>query len=269
MSSAILINHELKAIYFHLPKTGGSYVKKILKEIYNFQILLLNRRDWYNFSNDPYVYINPWEITKKGIYRFYRNNNCENYPIDENIWDNYYKFCFIRNPYDKIVSCYEYFHNDYKLFIYENFTKKESLLDFIKNYQSEINHVYNHSFIPQYEHLIDDNMKINIDYIGKFENLNEDLLKILTNIGITNFTHLKYLEDNIKINKNNNKKYNYYYEYYNDEILFLVNNIFEKDFKYLDYEKCNNINELIQNSNKYIINDEIIENNNKILLKTL
>ena len=88
----------------------------------------------------------------------------------------------------------------------------ENFKDFIsEDHLSSISdYGYFHTFISQYDHLIDtdtnNNNNININYIGKFENLNKDLITVLHNIGISKIKHTKYLEDNIIINSSNQNK---------------------------------------------------------------
>ena len=39
------INHEKKAIFIHIPKTAGMYIRSVLSEYYNFEIYLFKRPD--------------------------------------------------------------------------------------------------------------------------------------------------------------------------------------------------------------------------------
>ena len=138
-------------------------------------------------------------------------------------WDKYYKFCFIRNPYDKIISAW-YHINRYNIPF--------------KNYLNLINTCndveYMHMFLPQVRNIINEKGKININYIGKFENLENDLTNILKNIGIKNIIH----DVNKKMNKRDHLDF---YKYYDQESLDIVNYLLKEDFEYLDYPKINNI----------------------------
>ncbi len=46
------INHDLKAIYLHIPKNGGLYVQNILEKYYNFKTIYFTRSDHYLFDID-------------------------------------------------------------------------------------------------------------------------------------------------------------------------------------------------------------------------
>jgi hypothetical protein len=94
-----------------------------------------------------------------------------------------------------------------------------------------------HVFMPQVRNIINEKGKIEMQYIGKFENLEEDFCKILKNIGIKNIIH----ESGKKMNV---REHAPYVEYYTPEILNYVNELFKEDFLYLDYPKCNTIEEM-------------------------
>jgi len=81
-----------------------------------------------------------------------------------------------------------------------------------------------------------------MNFIGHFENLDEDFENILKNIGIVDFLHNK--EE--KLNVRNHKKF---YEYYNQETLDKVNILMKEDFQNLEYKKITDIEEFQKNYN--------------------
>jgi len=173
-----------------------------------------------------------------------------------------------------MVSAFKYLNKIKKINIH-----KSNFKDFLFENADLSDYGYFHTFISQYDHLIDNNNNININYIGKFENLNEDFIKVLCNIGISEINHTKYLEDNIIINSSSQGKMHYdktdktdktnkslYTDYYDEECLQQINTYFEKDFKQFNFKMCKNREELIEDSEKYILTDEqFIEKNQKIL----
>ena len=46
------INHDLKAIFFHIPKNGGLYVQNILEKYYGFDTVYFTRKDHYLFDDE-------------------------------------------------------------------------------------------------------------------------------------------------------------------------------------------------------------------------
>ena len=88
------------------------------------------------------------------------------------------------------------------------------------------------------------------------------------NIGIIKIKHEKYLKDNIIINSSNQIKKSYT-NYYDDECLQRINTYFKKEFETFNFKMCKNMDELIEDSKKYIISDEqFIYKNKKILNDT-
>lgn len=275
------ISHNLKAIYFHIPKVGGLYIEKILEKYYDFETYYItadNHADYLQDINIIYC-INEFKgflnIRNKGIYRYFINSKNFNYVSNMNIdkWKSYKKFTFVRNPYDRCLSAYKYLMLDKR-----NILLKDALLEnFILN-----NYDYVHLNITQYDHLVNNEDKIDFDYIGKFENLNEELINILMKLGIYELKHIYYIENNIKINSseqnekkflNNHKKLinNLNKEeilmkkenILNDEVLIIINKLFENDFIYFGYIKYNYVNEYYLNKDK----NDIHESNKNILKK--
>ena len=108
--------------------------------------------------------------------------------------------------------------------------KNKILKSKVSYYLIEINNKYDLIFITF-------DGKININFIGKFENLEQDFQQVLQNIGFTNIIH----EVEKEMNKRPHKPY---YEYYDQETLDKVNHLLQEDFDKLDYKKCDLITEL-------------------------
>lgn len=256
------INHELKAIYIHIPKCGGLYVQKILEEFYNFEFINHNKGFDYDknkieeeiedimknkITNEDFIK-KYWEILyqKKGVVEYILKLD----DINLNIWNSYFKFTFVRNPYDRFISGYKYIcKNKYNKSI-------NDLLNEQDNYE------YFHTIISQKNHLINNDNKIDINYIGNFEKLDEELINVLR-ILKQPIKHERFLLNNIKLNKtpldieiilDNN-------------IINKINNLFEEDLKLFNYNKINNIDDYNEYKNNKIIKDnndlinELIENN--------
>jgi hypothetical protein len=93
--------------------------------------------------------------------------------------------------------------------------------------------------MSQSRHLIGNNGKININFIGKFENMENDLTKALNNIDIHNINHVSF--------KKNSKKHDNYKKYYDQYTLEKVNIIIKEDLDNFDYTRFDNI-ELFEKS---------------------
>ena len=110
----VLISDKKKYIFIHIPKTGGMTIKETIKsqdkDIKNMEKIKLK----YNINN--YFY-----ISREYHYTY---NELKNYL--QNDFNNYFKFAFVRNPYDRLYSAIEYIkkkiyyvisHLIYKIFL--------------------------------------------------------------------------------------------------------------------------------------------------------
>ena len=98
--------------------------------------------------------------------------------MPKELFDSYFKFAFVRNPWKRLVSEFEFIkrrptHGRYKKVMKMTFT------DYIK-YQAKRFDAH------QINMLADKNGKIQMDFIGKFENLQEDWNFICNKLGIEN-----------------------------------------------------------------------------------
>jgi hypothetical protein len=140
-------------------------------------------------------------------------------------WDNAYKFSIVRNPWDKVVS--HYFHR-----VKTNQTGlKDNQIDFkewVKLTYGEQNPKYYDDpkyFMPQINWLTDNKGEIIVDFIGRFENFENDFQHICEKIGVK--TKLPFL------NKSEHREYQYYYD---PETLEIVGRWFWKDIEMFNYK---------------------------------
>jgi hypothetical protein len=224
------INHDLKAIFIHVHKTGGTYLSYMLHKYYGFKNYYIRRKDHDTFcfnKTKTTKFIN-YENRIHGVLAYYKTSPDINKRMNmtPQKWDTYYKFCFIRNPYDKIVSAW-YHVNRFNI-PFKNFLNLENVCNDVE---------YMHVFMPQVRNIINEKGKININYIGNFENLEEDFHKILENIGVKRILH----EVSKKMNVRDHAPYK---EYYDQETLDRVNIILKEDFDKLNYKKIENLEDL-------------------------
>lgn len=140
-------------------------------------------------------------------------------------WDAAYKFTLVRNPWDKVVSHYEYRRKRNKTGLANNEIAFPVWVK--KTYGPDKDpYYYNNpkAFQPQVDWLKDDDGNISIDYIGKFESINEDFKQIKNAIGID--AELPHL---------NASKRSGYRHYYDEETREIVSRWFHEDIDSFGY----------------------------------
>ena len=193
----IYINHEKKAIFIHMPKTGGTYIGPTLEKYYGFtsfkNLITCKRPDhdeicktniFKNISSGK-PNLDIFFFNKcVGVLRYFRTseyfNNLMN--MNEEKWNTYIKFCFIRHPYDRAFSGWK--HVDIALNKKSNF---DSYLRINKYNVSDIE--YAHVFMSQFEQIQNNDGTCGVDLIGKFETLEDDFRIILNRIGFDKILH--------------------------------------------------------------------------------
>jgi len=140
-----------------------------------------------------------------------------------NDYSNCLKFAFVRNPWGRLVSTYENKvsqPNSPRIKFFKQF-KGGSFKEFIRwiglNGDDHDRHIKQQTSLVPYDL---------VDFIGKFENIQQDFNKLCDKIGIRQ-QQLPHL------NKTNHKHYT---EYYDDETREIVAERYAKDIEYFGYK---------------------------------
>jgi hypothetical protein len=208
------VNHGLKVIFIHIPKTAGTAVEHALGmhgELSDIGIeRYLNQEMNYNL------------LFGGGLQHF--NARLIRKYLGKNRFDEYYKFTIVRNPYDRLVSFVGSrngkWHKKEKL-------SKEQFIDHLKQSQR----IFKSGSAPlprsQYEYVTFKG-KLVVNSVLHFENLNNEIDDLSS--------ELKF---EIKLEhrmKSYHDDYRFYYDEYSKK---LVRKIYKKDFDYFGYDSNN------------------------------
>jgi len=141
-------------------------------------------------------------------------------------WDNYFKFAIVRNPWDRLLSCFldktkKCVGSKWELPDYSKY-KQSSFKTFVRKISStNLKTCNNHHrlqavLVPYSE----------CDFIGRFENLQEDFNIICDKIGLPKQ----------KLAHQNKTNHKHYTQYYDDETRELVAKMYALDIKVFGYE---------------------------------
>ncbi|KPA18985.1 Carbohydrate sulfotransferase, 8-13 [Candidatus Magnetomorum sp. HK-1] len=204
----MLISHLLKCIFIHIPKTGGSSMDRVLQKADPKAIRIIN--------DLPATYQLP-----KGKHCF--AIDLKKY-FQKEIWDNYFKFAFIRNPFERLVSwyhmCVQRPDEEYRKYVLKNTINFE---DFIKKINSFTGRAEMISY-NQTDYTVDYEQKNILDFIGRFENIKEDFEYVSERIGI-----------DVKLIHFNKSDHKHYRNYYSENTKIIVEEIFKKDFDHFNF----------------------------------
>ena len=204
-----MISHKHKFIFVHIPKNAGTSI------------------EWCLFGRDKKEE-NLYGVRGGIVLQHLKANELQEI-VGNEIFKTYFKFSFVRNPFSKCVS--EYFWEINHFGVRLNFRSwvKLKLPNLIKT--SENNNIKNlrkkHN-LEQYKFLYNAQGELIIDFIGRFENLQEDFNIICDRIGVP---HQQLPKENK--NKSNHKHYT---EYYDDETKQIVAEKYAKDIEYFGYK---------------------------------
>lgn len=222
-------------VFVHLHRTAGKSIQKCLKTA--------------GCIFEPEFY---YRKNRKKKYRFKGKHTR---PIDiisyigREEWEKYFTFCFVRNPFCKLVSYFMHNKQKYnkitrtqrrywkifkkrKSFTYPNFKyifeykSFKAWIEDMENFKEFSDPYIKLILSSQLDFVSDENGKILVDYMGKLENLVDDFDIVCKKLNINN---------NLSKTHINKSKHGLYHKYYNKKMIKIVENIFKRDLEYFNY----------------------------------
>ena len=139
-------------------------------------------------------------------------------------YQNIFKFAFVRNPWDRAVSYYHYLIQHYA------HKGKKHVNTFLKDYPifDKFIEFYWEPRFSQWRYYVDENEKIVPNFIGRFENLQDDFNYICNKIEIPK-TVLPHL------NQSTNRHKDYRKHYTKSSSIDIIAKTCAKEIKYFQY----------------------------------
>ncbi len=163
-----MISHDYKAIYLHIGKTGGVSIERMLID---------EERD-ANITNRDIMF---GYDKGEGIYLQHATAAMTRQLVGDKMFDEYYKFALVRNPYSRMLSAYHYLYKQHEK-RFGSFAGYIKALPDIVN-KPQVQKASHH--IPQtfYTHI--DGVQV-CDYVGKFEDLPLSIEPVRAHLNIEN-----------------------------------------------------------------------------------
>ena len=169
----MLVSSQQKFLFVHIPKSAGTSVTAALKE----------------FSDQPEkIWINRL-LAKIGInvnwfgpfhwVRGRKHSTARQMKImySDSVFNDYYKFAFVRNPWALLVSYYHYIKSN------QQHHRSEKVKN-IDSFESYIHYEIKRNKINQSRFVTDTFGNDLVDFVGRFESLEKDLGVIFEQLGV-------------------------------------------------------------------------------------
>lgn len=209
------IDSNTNFLYIHIPKCAGTSIEKVFGYDYDN----INKYFEYNFKDIGH----PKHLTLKMYEKI----------LSEKIINKIFKFSIIRNPFDLLVSLYNYnlhservIWNGNNKYEYKKSIPFEYFINFLCNLKIKgKSNILDTSVFSLDGWIEGDYSKM--DFIARFENLNEDIKKIFNILNIDKELPL--------VNKSKIKDVNYK-DYYNNKTKDMVYVLFGDELKKYNYD---------------------------------
>ena len=196
-----VICKERKLLFLHIPKTGGRSIQKCV---------------FGGIKGNPHR----------------RALSLRNKIKSE--FSDYLIFSFVRNPWERLVSLYHYLKNGFGntsqdreltervgMLSFEEFAANPAITAELVDFRKE---EMRSMLIPQVDYLFDDSGRWLPTFLGRFEQIQEDMNRLCALVGAkTGFGHL------------NGSEHEAYQMYYSDELIQAVGKYYENDVRMFGY----------------------------------
>jgi len=205
-----MISHKHKYIYIHICKCAGSTISSTLPSHYS-----------YKLKSKKHIPENERIYPALSLINYHFTIHSIQNELNEDLFKEIFKFTFVRNPWSRIVSAY-FFDKSHPNKRNPTFT---SFSDYLKKIHQSTGLQSVHK-LNCLDWISDKNGNVLVDYVGRFEHLQQDFDIICDKIGIPRQ----------QLPQKNKTKHKHYTEYYDDETREIVAEKYVKDIEYFGYK---------------------------------
>lgn len=227
----MIISHKYKFIFLKTRKTASTSTEFALNDICGDQDIVTPVRPFNevkrkgppprNYQYRPPIYSSEWPNL---ISRYVRNGKM---PLDyyqhmdawrvrrrvgRKIWNNYFKFAFDRNPWDREISWYSH---------------QRAQGRFTGTFDEHLKRLPSHT-VGNYE-IYSCGGKVAVDFLGRYENLEADLAAVMQTIGVKSTLGLGQFNSEFRGTSRS------YQDWYDENSRELIRKTYRRELELLDY----------------------------------
>lgn len=208
----MLISDQKEFVFVHVAKTAGTSIRAALKpysvqapnsKFYSFLRLFDLPKDYRRFKFPRHAFL-----------------SAAHRKLPPDIYQNYFKFAVVRNPWDRLVSCY---HSDHGLKQdrnpNKNYKAPPKFFDYLEKQRKRENF--------QLERITDLDGQIGLDFMLRFERIDEDIKTLADKLDVS--------IDLPRLNPSLRQKASFQ-DYYDQESRNFVARHWQREIEMLDYK---------------------------------
>ena len=205
----MIVSHAKQFIFFAVPKTGTHALRELLRahkdpDDWEQQILFGEQcLPIPEIAKIQHGHISAQQISPH---------------LEAAVWESYFKFAIVRNPFDRFISSCFFLNRKNPLFI-------ETPLQWMKSAIKAPQFRERVLVKPQYLQLMDAQGDIVMDYVGRYEHLQSSVDEICNRLQV----------ETVLLEIRNASEHKQYREYYDDELKSSVEMVYQEDLKRFNY----------------------------------
>lgn len=214
----MLISYSHKFIFFHVTKAGGTSVKKVLKDYSQEPEHFKIKRPLKELEGKP----NPlYEMWESSVWHAKARDVKKEMPEE---YKKFYKFAFVRNPWDWQVSYYHFILKESTHIRHELVKSMSGFEEYLEWVINTKNPFPKGATKLQKDIIAEKEGNIIVDFVGRYETLAQDFQYVG-----------KILNINSSLPHLNKSEHRDYQAYYTDKTRKLVEEHFEEDIQLFGY----------------------------------